>query len=376
MVGSLYIHIPFCQSKCLYCSFSSFAGLEAHHDRYVQALITDIETRSAADEAAPLETIFIGGGTPTILQPESLTKVLECIYRVYDVASSAEISIEANPGTTDLMSLRTLRSAGFNRLSIGMQSLDDSDLDVLGRRHRSHDCLQALEDAREAGFENISLDLMYGLPGQTVGSWEAILERALSLSPDHLSLYQLTIEENTPFYRRYKNGLLVLPEDVVTLEMEALTAKRCHDAGYIHYEISNYAQPGSECRHNLVYWHNEEYLAAGAGAVAFVNGVRAKTISDPLKYCEAIEQGRPVVEEQEKLGREASFRESVVMGLRLINGIKKTDISARYGLTFTDVYGSLLSELEKKGLLEQDGGAIRLTGLGRRLANQVMAELV
>lgn len=375
-MSSLYIHIPFCLSKCFYCSFSSFPQMGEHHDRYVQSLLTQIRTSYPEKHKEALETLFIGGGTPTVLRTGKLVEIIETCREVYGFAGDAEISIEANPGTIDRAKLSALQDAGINRLSVGVQSFNNQDLEVLGRAHRSDKSIQAVCDAREASFDNISLDLMYGLPGQSVESWQENLEQVVALHPQHLSLYQLTIEEDTDFYNRYLNDSLGLPDDEAIIAMEQVTREYLGAHGIEQYEISNYARAGYECRHNLGYWRNEEFVGCGAGAAGFCNGKRYKVINDPLLYCSAVESGEDVIEESEVLSTEASFRETVVMGLRLIKGIDKRRLSGRYYLTLDDQYGSELTDLVRKGLLEESEDYLRLTVQGRRFANQVMAELV
>ncbi len=350
--------------------------MDGHHNRYVQSLLTQIRTSYPEKRKKVLETLFIGGGTPTVLRAGKLVEIIETCREVYGFSDDAEISIEANPGTIDRAKLSALHDAGVNRLSVGVQSFNNQDLQVLGRAHRSDKSVQAVDDAHEAGFTNISLDLMYGLPGQNVESWEKNLEQAVALHPQHLSLYQLTIEEDTAFYTRYLNDSLGLPDDEAILAMEQVTREYLGAHGIEQYEISNYARAGYECRHNIGYWRNEEFVGCGAGAAGFCNGKRYKVITDPLLYCSAVESGEDVIEESEVLSTEASFRETVVMGLRLIKGIDKRRLSDRYHLTLDDQYGSELTDLVRKGLLEETEDYLRLTVQGRRYANQVMAELV
>jgi oxygen-independent coproporphyrinogen-3 oxidase len=269
-----------------------------------------------------------------------------------------------------------LRECGVNRLSIGVQSFNDHELQVLGRTHCADKSIQSLEDAHEAGFDNISLDLMYGLPGQALESWRANLEQAVKLQPHHLSLYQLSIEEGTGFHDQYRAGRMVLPDDEEILGMEQFTREYLGSHGIEQYEISNYARPGYECRHNIGYWENEEFVGCGAGAAGFCSGRRYKVITDPLRYCLAVECGGNVVEEDEILDTEASFRETVVMGLRLLRGVDKKRLFERFGVRLDDQYGMVLNELVGIGLLEENNDYLRLTARGRRYANQVMAELV
>ena len=347
------------------------------HDRYVAALLTQISSSSGGGRSeSVLETLFVGGGTPTVLRTEKLVEIIQACRDNYTFSERAEISIEANPGTVDRTSLGMLRDCGVNRLSIGVQSFNDGDLQVLGRRHCVDKSIQCLEDAHQAGFDNISLDLMYGLPGQTFESWRANLEQAVKLQPHHLSLYQLSIEEGTGFYDQYRAGRLALPDDEEIIGMEQFTREYLGSHGIKQYEISNYARPGCECRHNIGYWRNEEFIGCGAGAAGFTKGRRYKIITDPLRYCLAVECGGDIVEEDEILDTEASFRETVVMGLRLLGGVDKKRLFKRFGLTLEGHYGPILTELVNRGLLKEGRDCLRLTVRGRRFANQVMAELV
>ncbi len=243
--------------------------MSEHHSRYVQALKTHIRTSCHEAGRKSLETLFIGGGTPTVLKAEKLAEIIEVCRETYGFSNDIEISIEANPGTIDVPQLKILLDAGVNRLSIGVQSFSDKDLQGLGRAHRSDSAIQAAEYGREAGFRNISLDLMYGLPGQSTDSWQKNLEQAVALGPHHLSLYQLTIEEDTDFYERSRRDSLGLPDDGTIIAMEQATGKYLSAHGIEHYEISNYARPGYECRHNIGYWLNEEFVGCGAGAAGF-----------------------------------------------------------------------------------------------------------
>jgi oxygen-independent coproporphyrinogen-3 oxidase len=374
-VNCLYLHIPFCRSKCLYCSFSSFSGLDSLHQRYCEALKQEIRAIEPA-ACAPLDSVFIGGGTPTVLEPPQLDSILACCRETLGLAPDAEISLEANPGTLDYDDLHSLWQSGFNRISFGVQSFDDPELQGLGRLHTGEEARRVVEDARRAGFDNLSLDLMYGLPKQSCESWQDSLEQALALEPEHLSAYQLSVDEGTVFYDRVATGTLNLPGEAYIEQMDRLTVQFCRAAGLTQYEISNFARPGYGCRHNLNYWRNEAYQACGAGAVSYVEGVRAKRLSKPLQYCRQVEQGGVLFEESEELEPHASFRESVVMGLRLLDGISEARLEKRYGLQFGEVYPRELTELAKQGLLLRETGRIALSEKGRQLANQVMALLV
>ncbi len=375
---SLYLHIPFCLQKCPYCSFYSLAGRMDLAERYVQAISTQLHFFSQAysEQQRPLTSIFFGGGTPTLLPSETLSKILtECLEQ-FPCADGAEVSIEVNPATVDGKSLDVLRQAGFNRLSVGVQSLQDTELRQLGRPHTVADAVKTVRLARTAGFENINLDLMYGLPDQDLQTWKNTLDSALDLQPTHLSIYELTIEADTPFAQREKQGKLSLPtEDTILLMLEE-TQQALMQAGLHRYEISNYAQPGYQCRHNINYWQNGEYLGLGAGAVAFLHKTRFTAIAHVERFCELLESGQEGWQEKEKLDRDASFRETVIMGLRMTEGISLPKLTERFGINAEIYYSETLHRLIRQGMLHIVQERLQLTAQGFLLANAVMAELV
>ncbi len=377
---SLYLHIPFCLSKCHYCSFSSFAAKEELYGPYVAALKRELmrlaETTGKIDRGFLLDTMFIGGGTPTCLPAGLLRGLIRYCLDLFGAAPTVEISVEANPGTVDENYLKMLLDAGVNRLSLGVQSFDDEELGHIGRIHNEREACTAIEAARDAGFANINLDLMYGLAGQTPLSWRNSLEKGLSFQPEHLSLYQLTIEENTPFNTLLENKQLQLPDEDAVLEMDEITSQLCGSAGQTRYEISNYAIDAKQCRHNINYWLNNDYLAAGASAVSYLYGGRERRIADPAEYIRRINQNKSVIIEKESLSRQESFRETVIMGLRMVEGVSRSRLRRRYSLDPEDYYGPTLQKLIAAGLLELTATHLRLTERGWPLSNQVMAELV
>ena len=374
-MSALYLHVPFCRSKCHYCSFSSSAGCSDLFVPYVAALKKELSS-IATNNLSPLQSIFIGGGTPTILPSDLLIGILAFCRKLFPMASDIEISMEANPGTVGESSLKALALAGVNRLSLGVQSFNNLDLKNLGRIHSAGEACAAVRAARNAGFANINLDLMCGLPGQTVSSWQQTLDRAFALRPEHLSVYQLTIEPETPFAELLHSGRLSLPAEDDIIEMDRRTVQSCRAAGLIQYEISNYARPGLECRHNVNYWENGEYLAAGVSAVSCLAGTREKRTEDIRDYIGKMAAGLPVVVESESLSAEASFRETVVMGLRMVRGVARDSLRRRYGRDVLEYYGETLEKLCNLGMLEITATHLRLTGRGRSLANLIMAELV
>lgn len=373
-MSSLYLHIPFCLKKCSYCAFASQIATAKEKNSYIMALKNELETVVGRDGC--LQTIFIGGGTPTSLEPEGLTGLISFIMDRFSVKENAEISVEANPGTIDSSYCRKLLKAGVNRLSLGVQSFQDDELATLGRVHDKKSAITVLKDAKEAGFTNINLDLMYGLPGQTPGSWRKSLETALALGPQHLSLYQLMVEEGTAFKKLYDSGKLVLPGEEDVLQMDELTARLTASASFTQYEISNYSLEGFRCRHNINYWENNDYYAAGAAAVSYLQGVREKRISEPGEYSKRIQAGEGVIGERECLSRDESFRETVIMGLRMVQGVDLRNLKVRYGMDPLAHYGSVLTTLIEKELIELTPNFLRLSKKGAPLSNMVMAELV
>ena len=377
MISSLYLHIPFCRSKCSYCSFSSYPGMEALHTAYVEALEKELRSLAAAfGQGTSLSTVFCGGGTPTVLSGIQLSRLLEVCFSCFPAERECEVSIEANPGTISGEKLYRLREAGFNRISLGVQSFSEAELRLLGRGHTSDEAVKGVEAARAAGFENISLDLMYGIPGQDRASWQDNLERALTLSPHHLSLYQLTFEDQTPLATRYADGELDPVDDDVVLQMDADNLAATRRQGLVMYEISNFCLPGFECRHNINYWLNGDYLGAGAGAVSYVHGRRERRYRDPRRYIKAVAVGGTAIVEGEQLNLEETFRETVIMGLRMCRGVSLAGLRDRFGLDLLHYYGPVLAKLLDGNLVELADGCLRVTEKGRLFSNMVMAELV
>ena len=377
--AGLYLHVPFCRKKCSYCSFYSFAPQAEEIRRYCEAIRLQMRQSVAIPEVQALSfaTIFFGGGTPTTLPVEALAALLTDCSELFAFSGDApEITIEVNPGTIDASGLRQLRRAGFNRLSIGIQSLDDRELQQLGRIHTSGEALATIKTARQAGFDNLSFDLMYGLPTQTASSWQETLERALALTPDHLSMYELTVEEGTPFFVQARQGQWALPAEDEVLAMMAAIETEIGRGPLARYEISNYAVPGRECRHNLNYWHNGLYLGLGPGAVSTFGGQRRATIADLPAFCRGVAKGQTVWEEVEQLDATATFRETVIMGLRVLAGVSITGLNLRFGIDLQEYYGATLHRLIHQDLVAIREDYLLLTRKGLPLANQVMAALV
>ena len=373
---SLYIHIPFCLRKCHYCSFSSYVTSFEIKNSYLLALRRELKTLSAARDSEPLSTLFFGGGTPTCVEMDGLTSLVGYCKELFAFEDDAEISVEANPGTVDEYYLEQLQQSGVNRLSLGVQSFIDAELSKIGRLHDKNEAVEAYAAAKKVGFTNINIDLMYGLPGQTVASWSESLDQAYHLHPQHLSLYQMIVEEGTHFGSLDAEGKLTLPDEDEIIKMDGLTESRCRNEHYIQYETSNFALYPYQCRHNINYWDNLDYLAVGAAAVSYVAGVREKRLTDPTLYIDAIMRGDSAVSERECLDSGASFRETVIMGLRMKKGVSLLNLQSRYGLTPLQHYGTTLNRLLETGMMELSESYLYISKKGWPLSNQIMAELV
>ncbi|RII28508.1 MAG: coproporphyrinogen III oxidase [Geobacter sp.] len=381
MECSLYIHFPFCVRKCLYCDFNSLAGSPVTPEEYVMALVREMELRAAtltAPVTAP--TLYLGGGTPSLMPPELVKRVIDGARKWYGLLSDAEVTIEANPGTVDRQKLAGYRAAGVNRLSLGVQSLDDAMLVRLGRVNSARQAVEAVVAARDAGFANLGIDLIHGLPGQTVVMWRDDLERVVALSPGHISAYGLSVEEGTPFHALASAGQLDLPDEEAAVEMLELTTDLLREAGYEQYEISNFARPGLRSRHNQVYWRRGEYLGFGAGAHSFLRegrwGRRWHNPDYPAAYLQALTEGLPPEEEPTTLGRHDAMAEFMFLGLRLLEGIDRSRFREEFGVRVDEAYGAEVASLTVSGLLELAGDRLRLTRTGLRLANQVFQAFI
>ncbi len=373
----LYIHIPYCRTKCGYCSFNSEACPGAGPGVYLKALQAEMARLAAGwAKGRVFFSIFIGGGTPTIYDGAALAGLLrECRARLAWI-DSPEITIETNPNTVTAGKLLACREAGANRLSIGVQAFDDRLLAAIGRSHSAAQAEHAVSMARQAGCANLNLDLIYGLPTQGLSDWRQSLEMAMALAPEHLALYELSIEPGTVFAERSARGELPLPDEDAVAEMAELGHELLARQGYRRYEISNYARPGFECRHNLNYWQNGPYVGLGAGAVSSFDGLRLKNIEDPARYLARVQAGLVAFQEGEALDLAASFRESVVMGLRMLAGVSVAALRERYGLEPQTYYGATLEKLCALGLLGLDQERLWLTDKALPVANQVLVELV
>jgi oxygen-independent coproporphyrinogen-3 oxidase len=380
----LYLHVPFCESKCIYCDFNSYAHMESKFAPFVTAICADI-ARGAGTfldgeqdcAGADIATVFFGGGTPSVLQPEQIRRILDAVRARYRLAPDAEISMEANPGTITLDKFRGYREAGVNRLSMGVQVLDDPMLKKLGRIHSAEGALESYRLAREAGFDNINLDFIFGLPGQDVRHLDTMLDRLLAVTPlpEHLSCYSLIVEENTPLFTGVARGLIQVPGEDETAEMYELVMARLPEAGYLQYEISNWTRD-KMCRHNLVYWHDQRYLAYGPGASGYWGNTRYRTVLSPAEYIKRVRNGEPVLSEQYSVSQGDEMGEFMMLGLRLNSGVSRSEFSRRFAQEIEVTFAEPLRRMFGYGLLEQVDDYIRLTDRGRMLGNEVFAEFI
>ena len=378
----LYLHIPFCVRKCRYCDFLSFAKDEEVQDAYVQALCEEIKGWDGFVNR-PISTIFIGGGTPTILPARKISRILETIQEKRDQGFPApeEITIECNPGTVDEADLQTFLSSGINRISFGLQSADNRELETLGRIHSWEEFLESYGLARKAGFENINVDLMSALPGQTPHGWRSTLEKVLALQPEHISAYSLIIEEGTPFYqiygeaercRREDEPQSLLPSEEEEREMYEDTGRILAAHGYHRYEISNYAKGGKECRHNCGYWTGIEYKGFGLGASSLLQKRRYRNTESLESYLDGAWQPEMV----EALTRENEMEETVILGMRMMEGVSGEKFYQKYGKRLTDIYGETIRKYVKMGLMEADKQGIRLTESGISVSNVILSDFL
>ncbi|CCZ27521.1 putative oxygen-independent coproporphyrinogen III oxidase [Firmicutes bacterium CAG:194] len=346
---SLYIHIPFCVRKCGYCDFLSAPADEKARDRYVQALLMEIERYRGTETAdRKIKTLYIGGGTPSTLSVKQLECIMQKIKCTFNFHGDMETSMEMNPGTASKEKCRALYQMGINRLSIGLQSTNDMELKTLGRIHSYEDFLNTYTWCREAGFQNINVDLMAALPYQTVESYTTGLRKIIRLAPEHISAYSLILEEGTPFYQKYNSGCYPLPDEEQERLMYRETEQILAQAGYERYEISNYAKKGYACRHNLVYWQGGDYLGLGLGSSSYMDDVRFHNTTDLDTY---VNQGA-YVEDREELSVQAKMEEFMFLGLRVMAGVSGTEFEKRFGKTMEDVYGDVLRKHEEEGLLQ------------------------
>ena len=373
--AGLYAHIPFCLSKCRYCDFNShpvekYSGLV---DAYLDALLEEIALRCSGHK---IKTVFLGGGTPTILSERYLEKLIKGIYKNADVSGAAEFSSEANPGTLTDTKLKLLYELGVNRLSLGLQSSSDAVLKTLGRAHSFSDFLASYASARKAGFKNINIDLIFGVPGQNLEKLKKDLREVIELKPEHVSVYNLILEAETPMFIDVKKGLLKLPGDDADAAMYYYIKDYLEKYGFVHYEISNFAITGKECKHNEIYWKNEDYIGVGAGASSKYAGKRSDNTESIEQYIVLIKKNKNAIIQSQKMGQMEEIKETVFLGLRMLEGLCLTTFKQRFGKDFFILFGKEFEKLSKLGLLKEEKGFVRLTKKGLFLSNEVFVEFV
>lgn len=370
----LYVHVPFCVKKCTYCDFNAYSGLGDLAAGFVDSVVAEIE--SAPERGRPAQTCFFGGGTPTYLSASQIARILSALRVSFAFAPDSEITSEANPSTIDAGKFAAMREAGFNRLSIGVQAFDDRLLAAIDRTHTAREAEDAIRVARRAGFENVSLDLMFGLPTQTRADWEASLDRAIGLETQHISVYALTLEPGTRFERLHAGGNLPLPNEADELWMYERAIERLSAAGFEHYEVSNFARPGFQSRHNLVYWHNREYRGFGPGAVSFVGGRRWTNEKFPARYNRKVGDRVDLTLDSEELDTVGALAETLMVGLRLRDGIPLDPLRKRFGVDPVTHFAGVIENLVRKGWLDVAPDRLRLTHQGLLFANDVSIEFL
>ena len=383
----LYVHIPFCVRKCAYCDFLSAPADTQERTLYIDALTEEIRARKNDFNAYRVSTIFLGGGTPSILEGDDSARIFRALQENFDISDDAEITMEVNPGTVTEEKAASWRKSGVNRLSIGLQSADDRELKMLGRIHTYREFLDTWKIVREAGFENVNVDLISAIPGQNLRSWSETLRKVADLGPEHISAYSLIIEEGTPFYERYGDGsgedenkgnhLPPLPDEDTEREMYKATEKILAEYGYHRYEISNYSKTGYECRHNLGYWERKEYLGLGLGASSLISECRFHNTADMESYLRFYENaGTGICEDIEHLSVEDQMEEFMFLGLRKTDGVSVDDFRKAFGKEIREVYGEQMRKLEEQRLIEYSGNRVRLTERGTDISNYVFSEFM
>ena len=370
----VYVHIPFCRSKCDYCDFYSLAGRDDRMDQYQKALLSHIKETAPLAQDFPVDTIYIGGGTPSYYGAKRLKELLGVIRKLYKVEKDAEVTVECNPDSVDVKSLKILRKAGVNRLSMGMQSANACELERIHRIHTPQQVNEAATAARKAGFTNLSLDLIYGLPGQTMDSWKATVEHALSLIPQHLSCYGLKVEEGTPLAARVAQGE-ILPDDDQQADLYLWTVGRLERAGYPQYEISNFAKPGFASRHNLRYWLTQPYIGFGPGAHSDFGGRRYSFVRDLDAYIQGVLQGGDIIDESEIIPKRERCGEYLMLRLRTVQGINEQEYRSTYFMDFAPLQARL-EQFRAQGWAEQTDGRWHFTPKGFLLSNQLIGDLL
>ena len=373
--AGIYIHIPFCSSRCSYCDFATGLFQQELAERYVRALVEDIRLSRYSGDI--VDTIYFGGGTPSLLAPSQLESILATVHDCFKIDPHSEITLEINPGSVNAEKLRAFRSLGVNRASFGAQTFDDAELAKLGRSHTTADTVKTFADLRGVGFENVSFDLIAGLPGQTLAGWERNIKQALDLRPEHLSFYLLEVHSGTPLAEHIRRGIQPEPDDDLAGIMYQWMLQQAADAGYEHYEISNLCQPGFHSRHNVKYWTGEAYYGFGCSAHSYDGATRRwSNHRDVLKYVSVIENGESAVVDEQQLSQTDVRAEAVFLGMRLMQGVDLRRYRESFGVDLRDEHAEDLDRFCKAGLVELDGDLIRLTRTGALLSNEVFAAFV
>ncbi len=376
----IYVHIPFCVKKCDYCDFLSMRADDKEKEDYVTALLDEIKAYGGMLSDYVVDTIYFGGGTPSILDTFLTKKIMDAIRCNFDISKDAEISIECNPGTVTYEKTEAYRNIGINRISFGLQSANDNELKAIGRIHSYEQFLESYDYAKKAGFKNINVDLMEGLASQTIKSYSATLKKVCVLNPAHISAYSLILEEGTPLYNRVyearSRGIEILPDDDVEASMYELSSKLLQKNGYMRYEVSNYAKTGFECRHNIRYWKRGEYIGFGIGASSLIKNVRHTNTSDIKNYIENAGKTNKIVAKSEKLSIKDQMEEYMFLGLRMVEGVSIKKFHDEFGKKIDEVYAKVFENLRGKGLIESRGDMVRLTPRGMDIGNVVLAEFL
>lgn len=370
---SLYIHIPFCDQKCFYCDFPSFAGKGQLKEAYIKALIKEMNNKITKEYL--INTIFIGGGTPSSLGVNELEMLLKEVSKL-NLSNNIEYTMECNPGNLTREKLKIMKEYGVNRISMGLQAVQNTLLKSIGRIHDYDEFEKNFKEARDFGFNNINVDLIFGLPNQSLENWKESLERIIALNPEHISAYSLIIEEETAFYKLYEEDKLKVPEEEVEREMYNLAKSKLLESGYYQYEISNYSKIGLECRHNLAYWNMDSWIGVGSAASSYIDNKRLTNTSVVEKYIEGINNDNPIVEEEIINSLKDNMEEFMFMGLRKIKGISISEFEKRFGKSIEEVYGPLLNKYEKAKLIIRNGDNLYLSSQGIEWSNQIMAEFL
>ncbi|ARK29309.1 radical SAM family heme chaperone HemW [Halalkalibacter krulwichiae] len=376
MVKAAYVHIPFCEHICHYCDFNKVFLKNQPVDQYVNSLLLEMERTLKREPTRALTTVYIGGGTPTALSAKQLDVLLEGMRNILPIEEVIEFTIEVNPDSIEEDKLAVLKKHGINRLSIGVQSFDEELLKGIGRTHSRTSVLDAVTRSKSLGFENISLDLMFGLPGQTPEAFKETIHEAIDLGVEHLSAYSLKVEEKTVFYNRQRQGKLILPQEDDEISMYEILLEETKKANFSQYEISNFAKAGFESRHNLVYWNNEEYYGFGAGAHGYVNGIRYQNHGPLPKYLKAIDAHTAPILNQHEVSPVERIEEAMFMGLRKRNGVNRDEFKGLYGRSVDDCFGEQIDMLQKRGLLVVENNRVKITEEGLLLSNEVFEQFI